>query len=179
MPYCAKMLRAAQLAVEYHNGQTRKVSEVPYVVHPLRVAKVVADLQLPTGVNRDHAILAAILHDMLEDTKVEPEVIAREFGPEVYKIVTELTLDLGLPRAARIEKMLRRTEKMSPAAKIVKLADRLDNMRDMDGRDKRFIKRYCGEAQAILEKLRGACPVLEAEIEKIIEKHGKLEAAVK
>ena len=172
-----KVLRAAQLAVEYHHGQTRKVSEVPYVIHPLRVAQTVAGLELPAGVDRETAILAAILHDLLEDTRVEHELIAREFGKEVFKVVSELTLDLGLPRAERIKKMLARSEKMSLTARIVKLADRLDNMRDMDGRDKRFIKRYCEEAQAIVEKLRGACPKLEAEIAALIEKHAVPAAA--
>lgn len=171
MSFAEKMLRAARLAVTGHDGQKRKITNVPYVVHPLRVAEIVADAKLPEGVDREECILAAILHDTLEDTQIEPETLVKEFGKDVYNIVMELTLDLGLPRAERIQKMLDRAEKMTAGAKIIKLADRLDNMRDMDGRDRAFIQRYCQEARAIVEAMRGACPPLESEIEKLIEKY--------
>lgn len=171
MSFPEKMLRAARLAVIGHDGQKRKITNVPYVTHPLRVAAIVAEAKLPDGVDREECILAAILHDTLEDTQIEPETLVKEFGRNVYKIVNELTLDLGIPRAERIKKMLDRADHMSAGAKVIKLADRLDNMRDMEGRDRKFIQRYCQEAQAIVEKMRGACPPLETEIEKLIEKY--------
>lgn len=171
MDFVAKVMHATQLAVTWHDGQKRKISDVPYVVHPLRVAEIVASVELPDGVSREECVLAAVLHDTLEDTRLEPETILRDFGKGVYNIVLELTLDLGIPRALRIQKMIDRVPKMSAAAKVVKLADRLDNMRDMEGRDHVFIQRYCREARAILDAMRGACPPLESEIEKILEKH--------
>lgn len=171
MNFTAKTLHAAQLAVKWHNGQKRKISNEPYVVHPLRVAGIVASIELPGDVDREAAVLAAILHDTLEDTLLEPEAILKDFGKDVYHIVLDLTLDLGIPRAERIQKMIDRAPKMSTAAKVVKLADRLDNMRDMEGRDRAFIQRYCQEARSIVEAMRGACPPLEAEIEKLVEKH--------
>jgi len=173
MNWNATILKAAALAVQHHDGQRRKITDLPYVIHPLRVAKIVSEVELAADISREKCIVAAILHDMLEDTHVEPETLAREFGQEIMTIVFDLTLDLGIPRAERIRKMLERAPKMTKEAQIVKLADRLDNMRDMGGRDPAFIKRYCEEASQIVRKLQGACPSIEAEIQKLIEQYSK------
>ena len=66
----ARLLKAISLATLAHAGQTRKGSDDPYVIHPIRVALILDDAPLPDGVCRDDCLVAAVLHDILEDTQV-------------------------------------------------------------------------------------------------------------
>ncbi len=113
-----------------------------------------------------NAILAAILHDVLEDTKFESDVIEQKFGREVLAIVRELTQDKKLPRKERRELMILNSCKMSNEAKLIKLADREDNL-NFHYMRKFSIQRqcdYCDESLALLEGLRD----ISAEIEERI-----------
>src|SRR3954447_11765496 len=125
----AAITRAYARAAEAHTGQTRKSGE-PYVTHPVAVATVVAELGLD-----DAAIVAALLHDTVEDTKLSLADIEAEFGPDVAGIVDGVTkLDRikfdskEAQQAATIRKMLVAMAK-DLRVLIIKLADRLHNMR--------------------------------------------------
>jgi len=166
-----QLLEAIRLATLAHAGQTRKGSDDPYVIHPIRVALSLHGAPLPEGVCLDTCLLVAILHDILEDTQVPRERLADKFGEQVASIVDELTEDKTLPKAQRREKMLRRCATMSRSAQVVKLADRLDNMRDMVRMPEDFVARICDEARVMLVAMRGACPPLESEIAAILESH--------
>lgn len=167
------LLAAILLAVSAHHGQMRKNGQDPYVVHPLRVARTVARAAIPDGMARAPLILAALLHDTLEDTAVTAAQLAQQFGAEVASMVQELTQDGSLPKAERRARMLEHCGAMSAGAKIVKLADRLDNMRDMEGMSREFIARYCDEARIMLQQMRGACPAVEREIAQLIARHAQ------
>ncbi len=145
--------RAKDYATMAHQriDQRRKYSKQPYEVHLQAVATLVA------GVTDDEeAIAAAWLHDTVEDTPATLEDIEENFGQSVAELVEELT-DVSKPsdgnRAKR--KALDRSylAQASPRAKTVKLADLIDNCRDIARHDKRFAKVYLVEMGALLEVL--------------------------
>jgi guanosine-3',5'-bis(diphosphate) 3'-pyrophosphohydrolase len=127
----AMIVRAAETATLAHAGQTRRSGE-PYVTHPIAVASIVADLGLDA-----QTVAAALLHDAVEDTGVTTEIIERDFGPDVALIVEGVTkLDRlqfdskEAQQAATVRKML---VAMADDWRvlIIKLADRLHNMRTL------------------------------------------------
>lgn len=127
----AMIIKAAELATAAHDGQMRRSGE-PYITHPIAVAGIVADLGLD-----EQTVAAALLHDAVEDTRVTTAVIEREFGSAVATIVEGVTkLDRlqfdskEAQQAATVRKML---VAMADDWRvlIIKLADRLHNMRTL------------------------------------------------
>lgn len=164
------LLNAVRLASAAHDGQRRKPDDDPYILHPLRVAERVAGIAVDDPQEHHQMILAAVLHDVLEDTDVPADQIERAFGAEVLAIVRDLTQDTTLPKPERRRRMIEHCGAMSRAAQIVKLADRLDNMSEMAAMPAEFIARYCREAREMLVQMHGACPPLEAQIAELIER---------
>lgn len=137
----ASIIQAYNLAAKAHEGQLRASGE-PYVTHPLEVAEIVAELRMDAD-----TIIAAILHDVLEDTAVGAEQVQAQFGREVRDLVEGVTkLKLNLPDEAS-ENQRRRAESTRAAESlrkmllamakdvrvmVIKLADRLHNMRTLD-----------------------------------------------
>ena len=125
------MIRAAETATVAHAGQLRRSGE-PYITHPIAVAGIVADLGLDA-----QTVAAALLHDAVEDTGVTNEIIDRDFGPAVALIVDGVTkLDRlqfdskEAQQAATVRKMLVAMAN-DWRVLIIKLADRLHNMRTL------------------------------------------------
>jgi len=123
------ILDAAIFAAEKHQGQVRKDEGAsPYVTHPLTVAREV----FTTGKVSDLTVLiAAILHDTLEDTPTIDEEISTHFGDEVLSIVREVTDDKSLNKALRKRLQVIHAPELSHPARIIKLADKLVNCRDI------------------------------------------------
>lgn len=167
----AEILKAGQLAVIAHSGQQRKGSGNPYVVHPMRVAERLLKHELPAEADLRVMLLAAILHDVLEDTEVPEERLTELFGEDVSLVVRELTQDKSLPKPERRQKMLDGCRTYSLEAKVVKLSDRWDNMSEMASMSADFIERYCREARVMLETMKGAWPAAEDAIQKLIDTH--------
>jgi len=123
--------RAYVYSARAHEGQTRKSGE-PYVTHPLEVSSLLAEMKLD-----EHAICAGILHDTVEDTSATVEEVEELFGREVAEIVDGVT-KLNIPFNTQFEKQAENFRRMLVAmAKdirviLVKLADRLHNMRTLD-----------------------------------------------
>jgi guanosine-3',5'-bis(diphosphate) 3'-pyrophosphohydrolase len=123
---------AYAIGASAHHGQTRKSGE-PYITHPIAVATLLADMGMDV-----ETICAAILHDALEDTPLEREVIAREFGEAVAELVDGVTKLDKLQFADRQEAAAESFRKMLLAMArdlrviLIKLADRLHNMRTLD-----------------------------------------------
>ena len=124
--------RAYVFANTSHEGQKRKSGE-PYFVHPVSVARIIAELNLDTA-----SICAALLHDVVEDCECTEEDLAKEFGKEVAFLVSGVTKLGKVHFQSREDRQAESFRKMLMAmAKdirvlLVKLADRLDNMRTMD-----------------------------------------------
>lgn len=152
--------RAARYATQAHRriDHRRKYSGQPYQVHLEAVATLVASVT-----DDPETIAAAWLHDTVEDTPATLEDIEAEFGPAVAELVEELT-DISRPgdgnRAQRKELDRRHLALASPRAKTVKLADLIDNCRDIVGHDPGFARIYLGEMQALLPVLKAGDPEL-------------------
>lgn len=142
-------LQAAQdLCIEFHAGQTRKDGVTAYHVHPIRVATRLYD----AGV-RDHNILiAALLHDVLEDCPVTITELRGLIGFQTASIVEELTLPHPGPRGrGKGEKQayLVGFQYKSQAACLVKVCDRMDNLLDWKGMDPAYKQAYAAEGLLI------------------------------
>lgn len=125
-----KLIRnAIKFAAEKHKGQERKTSELPYVVHPLEVAFIISKYK--SSKRLDELMVAAILHDTLEDTETNFIEISTEFTPLVASLVLELTSDIDeIKRVGKNEYLKNKLVGLSNYALLLKLADRLANISD-------------------------------------------------
>ena len=145
---------ALRFATQAHEGQVRKYSGEPYIVHPMNVARIVAEVT--DDVNM---LCAAYLHDTVEDTDVTLDEIAISgFGGDVARLVEMLT-DVSRPADGnrRRRKAIDRfhTAQASNAGKTIKLADLLDNTCSIARNDPAFAKVYMAEKRLLLTELRG------------------------
>jgi GTP diphosphokinase / guanosine-3',5'-bis(diphosphate) 3'-diphosphatase len=124
--------RAYDFAAEQHKTQTRLSGE-PFLSHPVEVAHVLADMRLDVT-----SLVAALLHDVVEDTKIPLEQISETFGPDVSRLVEGATkisrLDLLAPETRQAENVRKMLLAMVNDVRVVmvKLADRLHNMRTLE-----------------------------------------------
>jgi GTP pyrophosphokinase len=128
----ALILKAWQFCVRHHEGQMRASGE-PYIVHPLKVAEVLAEMKLDAT-----AIAAGLLHDSVEDTPATTEEIEAEFGDQVAHIVEGVTKIDKIQFANREDRQAENVRKMLLAmvsdvrVVLIKMADRLHNMRTLE-----------------------------------------------
>ena len=126
------LVRAYKYSDVAHAGQVRHSGE-PYVSHCVEVARILADLQLDTT-----TVVSGLLHDIVEDTDITVEDVAREFGSEIAQIVDGLTKIANLPMSSREERQVENYRKLllsiakDARVILIKLADRLHNMRTLD-----------------------------------------------
>jgi len=124
----ATLLAAASFAAKRHRDQRRKGEDAsPYINHALEVASVLAE----AGVTDDQLLVAALLHDTVEDTDTTPAELEQAFGVEVRRLVDEVTDDKSLPRLERKELQVEYARGSSDAAKQLKIADKICNVRDV------------------------------------------------
>ncbi len=165
----ARLLGAAMFAAERHTGQRRKgADEAPYVNHVIEVAETLCRVG---GVTDTDVLVAALLHDTVEDTGTKPEELEERFGTRVREIVEEVTDDKSLPKARRKELQIEHAPHLSPEARQIKLADKTANVRevaDAPARDWPLERReeYLKWAERVVGGLRGANPTLEAGFDK-------------
>lgn len=157
------LLEALELASIKHRDQRRKDREAsPYINHPIAVARTLWD----AGVRDQTTLVAAILHDTIEDTATTRDELAARFGDAVATVVAEVTDDKSLPKAARKQAQVDHAPHLSDAAKRVKLADKTCNLRDMvdspplDWPEQRRLE-YFRWADRVVAGLRGVSPALE------------------
>jgi len=161
----ALILKAARFAAEKHKEQRRKdVDGSPYIHHPLDVAVLLAD---EGGVDDPETLAAALLHDTLEETATTPEELAALFGETVAGIVQEVSDDKSQPKQLRKKAQISNAPGLSYAAKLIKLADKTCNMRDIlafPPVDWNLAQKqeYFTWAERVIAGLRGVHPVLEA-----------------
>ena len=141
-----RVLSAYELALNVHQFQKRN-DGTPYFWHPTRVAKI---LLVELSIEDDEILAAALLHDVLEDSDIlTPEVISYNFGPRVAHIVEVLTKEIGVrdgPLRQEINrKYIDRLMASEVECRIIKLADRVDNLRCIAFNLKRNPFRYVSE----------------------------------
>jgi guanosine-3',5'-bis(diphosphate) 3'-pyrophosphohydrolase len=159
------LIAAASFAAHKHRDQRRKGAEAsPYINHPLAVANVLAN---EGGVGDITTLIAALLHDTIEDTQTTADEIAAHFGPEAAAVVLEVTDDKRLDKAERKRRQIQHAGQISQRAQRVKLADKICNLRDLVSSppaDWPLTRRrsYFEWARAVADQLRPASPQLAA-----------------
>ncbi|XP_024883652.1 guanosine-3',5'-bis(diphosphate) 3'-pyrophosphohydrolase MESH1 [Temnothorax curvispinosus] len=173
----SQVIKCASFAAEKHQNQRRKnVDQTPYINHPLGVANILIQEGM---VFEPVVILAAILHDTVEDTDTTFEEIEKEFGYKVTQVVREVTDDKTLPKAKRKQLQIEHAPNISREAKLVKLADKLYNLRDLEkgipiGWTSERVKEYFKWAKAVVDGCRQTNPNLERELDILFASHGLL-----
>jgi len=167
------VLRAMAFAALKHRDQKRKdAEESPYINHPISLADV---LWHEGGVRDPVIIAAALLHDTIEDTKTNAAELRRLFGAKVASIVGEVTDDKRLPKERRKELQIKHAARLSESAKLVKLADKICNLRDIlasppkDWTVERK-RQYFDWAKKVIDHVRGTNPALERRFDRLYRK---------
>jgi GTP diphosphokinase / guanosine-3',5'-bis(diphosphate) 3'-diphosphatase len=159
------LLAALVFASDKHRDQRRKDAQAtPYINHPIGLVNI---LWHEAGVYDPVVLMAALLHDTVEDTDTHFEELEQHFGREVEQIVRQLTDDKSLPKAVRKQLQIDHAAAASDAAKLVKLADKIYNLRDLVksppvGWSVMRQREYCEWAKQVVDQLRGVHPTLEA-----------------
>jgi GTP diphosphokinase / guanosine-3',5'-bis(diphosphate) 3'-diphosphatase len=163
------VLRAADAAARWHVDQRRKgAAEEPYVNHLLEVATLVAEA---TDGRDPELVIAALLHDAIEDQEVPRSVIASTFGDSVAELVEEVTDDKKLEKQERKRLQVEHAHEKSQRAKILKLADKTSNLRAIAASPppewsvKRRLE-YVDWARKVAKGLTGVSKWLEGEFEQ-------------
>lgn len=158
-------LKALAFAAHKHRDQRRKDAEAsPYINHPIDLANVLCN---EGGLCDGELLCAALLHDTLEDTDSTAEEIEHAFGRPIRDLVVEVTDDKRLPKWERKRLQVVHAAYLSPKAKLVKLADKICNVRDVVHKPPSHwpLERrqgYFDWALLVVEQLRGIHPELEA-----------------
>jgi GTP diphosphokinase / guanosine-3',5'-bis(diphosphate) 3'-diphosphatase len=159
------VLEALAFAADKHRDQRRKdAAASPYINHPIALANVLVQ----EGDVADPAVIAAaLLHDTLEDTQTTAAELRAAFGEPIARVVAEVTDDKDLPKAERKRLQVEHAATLSREAKLVKLADKICNLRDMADHppakwDLVRRREYFDWAKAVIDRLRGVHPRLEA-----------------
>jgi (p)ppGpp synthase/HD superfamily hydrolase len=167
------VMRATDAAARWHVHQRRKGSaQEPYVNHLLEVASLVT--QATDGTDTD-VVIAALLHDAVEDQNVSAEAIASEFGKRVADIVMEVTDDKSLPKEVRKRLQIESAPNKNREAKLIKLADKTSNVRavaDSPASDWSVERRseYVDWAKRVVAGLRGTNQWLEQQFDEAVER---------
>lgn len=164
----ARVLRATRFASHKHRDQRRKgEGRIPYIHHPVEVAELVARDGGPVD-----TVVAALLHDTLEDTETTPEEIEEQFGSRVLGLVREVTDDGRLGKAERKREQVERAGSLSPEACRIRIADKICNLASLyqdppHGWSHERKVEYFHWAREVVERARGACPELEARFDRV------------
>jgi guanosine-3',5'-bis(diphosphate) 3'-pyrophosphohydrolase len=159
------VFEALDFAARKHRDQRRKDPEAsPYINHPIALANI---LWVGAGIQDPVVICAALLHDTVEDTETTEAELAERFGPKVASVVMEVTDDTSLPRPRRKALQVEHAPRLSREAKLVKLADKISNVRDVGaappaGWPLERQREYFDWAKKVVDALRGVNPRLEA-----------------
>ncbi|OQR72298.1 guanosine-3' [Tropilaelaps mercedesae] len=167
-------VQACHFAAVKHRDQRRKdVEATPYINHPIGVANHLVEC----GITDTVVLCAAVLHDTVEDTDTTFEEIKDHFGPEIESIVREVTDDKTLPKAERKRLQIEHARSASPKAKLVKLADKLYNLQDLERSTPQEwtqlrVKEYFEWAQKVVANCKtGECPPLEEKLQDVLDRN--------
>ena len=169
----ALLLKALAFAAHKHRDQRRKDAEAsPYINHPIALADVLVN---EGGVEDAEVLCAALLHDTVEDTATTHEELVDAFGSRIARIVAEVTDDQSLRKEERKRLQVEHAATISAEAKLVKLADKICNLRDVIARppakwDLARKREYFDWAKSVVDRLRGVHPRLEAAFDKVYER---------
>ena len=170
-------VKAVAFAADKHRNQRRKDADAsPYINHPIALANVLAN---EGGVDDATVLCAAVLHDTIEDTETTADEIRALFGPKVAAVVLEVTDDKSLEKQVRKQRQVEHAPHISTEAKLVKLADKISNLRDIlasppaDWSAERK-QTYFEWAARVVAGLRGVHPGLESVFDGLYARQAEL-----
>jgi guanosine-3',5'-bis(diphosphate) 3'-pyrophosphohydrolase len=157
------VLRAAAFAAEKHRDGRRKDEEAsPYINHPITAAYIL----VRAGIEDPAVLASALLHDTVEDTHTTIDELEVVFGYEIANIVAECSDDKSLPKLARKQAQIDHAGTLSEKAKLVKLADKIANVNDINGAPPagwslERKREYFDWAKQVVDRMRGTNRQLE------------------
>jgi guanosine-3',5'-bis(diphosphate) 3'-pyrophosphohydrolase len=167
----ARVLQALHFSAEKHRHQRRKDHAAsPYINHPIEVATTLATVG---GVSDVTTLVAAVLHDTIEDTDTTAEELEERFGREVRLLVEEMTDDKRLPKVERKRRQVAHAREASHRAKLIKLADKICNVRDIThappaGWSAERRREYLEWTAEVVSGCRGANAALEQRFDAVL-----------
>ena len=170
-PELNQIFNAVIFAAKKHQGQVRKdKSRSPYVTHPVLVAQTLLEIG---GVTESNILVAALLHDTIEDTSTTREQVRTNFGEDVLSLVLEVTDDKSLEKMERKRLQVLHAPHLSSRAKLIKLADKLTNCQDIlfsPPRDWPLKRRqeYIQWGADVVSQMRGTNSGLEAAFDQVL-----------
>lgn len=165
------ILRALAFAATKHREQRRKGRGAsPYINHPIEVARTLAEVG---GVTDAEILAAAVLHDTLEDTEATAAELEREFGARIRSLVEEVSDDKALSQPERKRLQIVHAPTLSPGARLVKLGDKIANVRDVThdpppSWDPARRRAYLNWAREVVDQIRGSNAALEALFDQMV-----------
>jgi guanosine-3',5'-bis(diphosphate) 3'-pyrophosphohydrolase len=159
------LLKALSFAAHKHKDQRRKdVEASPYINHPISLASILCNEAHVTDIE---VICGALLHDTVEDTDTTFDELNGEFGPTIKEIVVDVTDDKNLSKAERKQQQIDHAAHACDKAKLVKLADKITNLRDVahnppPGWSLQRRQEYFDWAKQVIDQVRGVHPGLES-----------------
>ncbi|PUB85913.1 MAG: phosphohydrolase [gamma proteobacterium symbiont of Ctena orbiculata] len=168
-----QLIKTLAFATQKHRHQRRKDIEAsPYINHPITLVDILVN---EGNITDPDTLIAALLHDTIEDTDATVEEIETEFGKAIADIVMEVTDDETLSKLERKALQIKHAPALSYKAKLVKLADKIANLRDIDrsppaGWTLQRSQAYFDWAKEVIDGLRGTHETLEAIFDRAYEK---------
>jgi guanosine-3',5'-bis(diphosphate) 3'-pyrophosphohydrolase len=159
------LTRALAFAARKHRDQRRKDAEAsPYINHPIALAELLVHAG---GIDDPVVLAAALLHDTLEDTETTLAELRAAFGAEIAAIVAEVSDDKSLEKQERKRLQIEHAPALSHRARLVKLADKTCNLRDVAdhppaGWSLRRRQEYFDWARSVVDRIRGTHAALES-----------------
>lgn len=170
-------VKAVAFAADKHRTQRRKDADAsPYINHPIALANVLAN---EGGVTDVVVLSAAVLHDTIEDTNTTAEELTAIFGAKITATVLDVTDDKSLDKHVRKQRQIEHAPHISKEAKLVKLADKICNLRDIlasppaDWSPERK-QGYFDWAAKVVAGVPGVHPELEAVFDGLLARHAEL-----
>jgi len=167
----ARLIHAVHFAADRHRNQRRKDrGATPYINHPVSLTHILTN---EGGIDDIDVLCAALLHDTIEDTDTTPEELVAHFGDRITAIVLEVTDDITQHWTVRKQTQIDHAPHLSYEAKLVKLADKISNVRDLlafPPHDWPIARKqaYLDFAAAVVDGLRGTNAALEAAFDVLV-----------
>ena len=155
---------ALSFAIIHYGKLKRKSSGVPYIIHPVRITSILRAAGFDEFKDED-IMISALFHDLIEDTETTSDLIEMEYGAKIASIVDELSK----PEDGSKEDWLKNFGTASKEAKIVKMADRIDNLLDMEMWPTKKRKSYAEQAKLIVKNCSNANVKLARKLQEIID----------
>ena len=163
---------AAEFAARRHNGMARKGrGNEPYINHLAEVANLLA--RVTDGIDPE-LVAAGWLHDTIEDTETTREELAEKFSPRVASLVVEVTDDMTLPKPERRQRQITDAPHKSPDAKLIKIADKVSNIRarilsDPSEAERADLIDYTAWAEKVVAGCRGGNVALDRTFDETVK----------